>query len=502
MQKQRFTQDFVDRDRKYRDEKEHQAAAHQKQLSQLKPPQMWIPLSLLAAMVLFLILFKVEGQPFQWKVGAREWAGFGQSYDEDALTVTEKGAETTNASKEEPTKTTTITKRLQPAKTLWDWMSLLLTPATLAGLGFLFQSSQEKAQRRKDEADKERDRKKDEADKERDINQQREQALQTYLNYLSELPVDKQLKKQALEAANTSTQKGTVESDATEVETEAAKAKSETTIDAKVASKVVKARTLALLRMFDEDIPRKTIVLSFLADADLLSQLDLDLTFIGLNGANLKKVNFSACELRSANLNSAHLSRADFSGANLRCANLSRADLNDADLSGATLWRTDLSSATLWRTNLSGANLSRADLRDAFLRDADLSGANLSSVSDVNLGDIFLLGANLSGANLWRTNLSDANLKDAKFNGAFLQDANLSGANLSRANLSGANLSGADLRLAFFWDTSLSGVALDRDKKDAVARIQSAENWQEARYSPEMRELLGLPLETSDAAQD
>jgi hypothetical protein len=60
------------------------------------------------------------------------------------------------------TKTTTIQKT-DPSKTLWDWMSLLLAPATLAGLGFLFQSSQEQAKTAKEKAEK----KEAEASKER-----------------------------------------------------------------------------------------------------------------------------------------------------------------------------------------------------------------------------------------------------------------------------------------------------------------------------------------------
>ena len=434
----KFITGLIDRDshrdrftnRKNRYAKSNLTTADQSWLSQLKQPKVWIPVSLLVAVVLFLILFKVEYQASSWKMEARDWTGFGQSYDNDVAEVTEKGTETTDTSKKETTKTTTTTKRLQSAKTLWDWMTLLLAPATLAGLGFLFQSSQEKAKRDKEEADKARD-----------ADQQREQALQTYFDQLSELLVDKQLKK-LLPARHVVAEKP------------------ELLIDAQAALDVVKARTLALLRMFDQDIPRKASVLSFLGDVDLLSQLDLDLIFVWLNGAYLKKVNFSGCKLRGANLQSAILSDANLQSAILSDVNLVDAILIGVNLNRAYLVGADLSRADLRSADLSGADLSRADFRSADLRSADLRSANLNR------------------AKFWKSDLSRSDL--------------------SGAYLTFTDLKGADLSYARFWDADLTGADLDRAKKDAVANIQSATNWQTARYDPEMRGLLGLPPETSE----
>ncbi len=70
------------------------------------------------------------------------------------------------------------------SKTLWDWMSLFLAPTTIAGLGFWFQSIQEKT---REEKAREEKAKTDE--------QMRETILQNYLNDLSTLLVDKQLNK-------------------------------------------------------------------------------------------------------------------------------------------------------------------------------------------------------------------------------------------------------------------------------------------------------------------
>src|SRR5215207_5435729 len=93
------------------------------------------------------------------------------------------------------------------------------------------------------------------------------------------------------------------------------------------------------------------------------------------------------------------LSHAKLSG-----AHLPDADLGDADLSGA-----DLSNALLDNANLIVADLSGADLSNALLDNADLvahlRNANLISA---NLSDAILVKANLSDANLENANLSGA----------------------------------------------------------------------------------------------
>ncbi len=72
--------------------------------------------------------------------------------------------------------------------------------------------------------------------------------------------------------------------------------------------------------------------------------------------------------------------------------------------------------------------------------------------------------------------------------GADLSGAYLSGANLSRANLSGADLFGAKLVRAKLVRANLSGA-----KNLKVEQIKEAKNWEEAKYSKEFREKLGLP---------
>src|SRR5215204_324381 len=128
------------------------------------------------------------------------------------------------------------------------------------------------------------------------------------------------------------------------------------------------------------------------------------------------------------------LSHAKLSG-----AHLPNADLGDADLSGA-----DLSNANLIGADLIGADLSGADLSDSLLDNADLVAHLIGSdLSDANLFDADLSDANLIGADLSRADLSDANLA-----GANLENANLGGANgITNAGLEqqAASLGGADM---------------------------------------------------------
>ncbi len=208
------------------------------------------------------------------------WTGFGESHDKNILTITETATEKTQQGSKTTTKTTT-TDKLEPAKTLWDWMSLFLAPATLAGLGFWFQHSQEKAKDAKETADTLAA-----------ADQQREAALQDYLSILSELLVDKRLKQLLPQTPESQHEKS--EDDATSSTTDVTDttmrdsatkvgiSKAEPAIDADAALYVVKARTLSLLRLFDKDIPRKASVLSFLGDADILTKLGLDLSWFNL----------------------------------------------------------------------------------------------------------------------------------------------------------------------------------------------------------------------------
>jgi uncharacterized protein YjbI with pentapeptide repeats len=152
------------------------------------------------------------------------------------------------------------------------------------------------------------------------------------------------------------------------------------------AMNVIRARTLSILRRFENDSERKTSVIQFLIEADFVSKLKLN-----LRGATLSGVNLSGTNIEDVDLSNANLSRVNLVYAHLSHANLFRANLSHSNLTGTDLFCADLFYAIFRGANLSNANLSRTNLRGADFSDADLSDADLS--------DSDLLNADLSNAN-------------------------------------------------------------------------------------------------------
>jgi pentapeptide repeat protein len=260
------------------------------------------------------------------------------------------------------------------AKTLWDLLDLLIVPIVLAGVGYFFNRTQQN--NTEITADKR-------ATTEREIAEQRSQdaVLDTYLNQMAELLIDKKLRLEPTEEVKN----------------------------------IALIRTLTALRRLDGD--RNSILLRFLHDTGLLGRkspddpvpkLDMvkaELRGGKLHGANLEGVtlvgaNLEKADLEEANLGWTWLATARLKGAILRLANLQWANLEDANLESA-----NLESANLQWASLAKANLERADLGAAFLQHANLKDANLK---DANLRE-----ANLQEANLEWTNLTEPQLATA-----------------------------------------------------------------------------------------
>jgi len=272
-------------------------------------------------------------------------------------------------------------------KTLWDWLQLLIIPLALAVIAILFNRSERKNEQRIAS------------------DNQQEAALQEYIKELSELLLERNLRKSDKDA---------------EVRT------------------IARVRTLTVLPRLDSK--RKRNLLLFLYDAGLInrrgqiinvSDADLseaDLSEVSLcrpkwitdssgkrEGITTAEADLSGVNLRNANLNGANLSgiklgaegaefeleleleisdkgyltvgtiRANLSGAKLVKANLSGADLGGVDLRGA---------------DLSGANLDKANLSEANLRRANLRGANLKDVTGITSGELVMQAKSLKGATM------------------------------------------------------------------------------------------------------
>ncbi len=261
----------------------------------------------------------------------------------------------------------------QPAKTLWDWMELLIVPGALALGGLWFNSIERKreavqraAQNRRESLENEREKAREEARQknEQKIAQEQAQdnALQIYLDRIEELLIQGDLRQSG---------------EGSEVRT------------------MARTRTIITLRLLDG--VRRGLVVKFLWESYLIlfetegirqqSDVDwpafpryvkhpiIDLRDANLEGAGLENANLRFVVLEGANLSGAQLAGAFLNSANLRAANLTSANLSNADLSGA-----NLSGAKLGVADLSGADLRGADLTDATLVGTDLTGAhNLDS---------------------------------------------------------------------------------------------------------------------------
>ena len=204
-------------------------------------------------------------------------------------------------------------------KTLWDWLNLagvVAVPLVLAWFGFRLQLQQQKQ---------------NDLQKKRELEQTKaqfeEEALQHYLDRVSNLVLEKNLLAISAKLPPTTEERELLE--------------------ASVA--VIRLLTLSILRRLSDGV-RKASVVRILIDTDIILGLKVS--------------------LRDADLSDADLRGADLFSANLRGAILTSAILNDADLSDADLNGADLSGAYLSGADLSGASLNGADLSGASLRDA------------------------------------------------------------------------------------------------------------------------------------
>jgi uncharacterized protein YjbI with pentapeptide repeats len=223
--------------------------------------------------------------------------------------------------------------------TVRDWLQLLIVPVVLLLIGFLFTMQQDARQQQTENQ---------RARAERRLAEQSAQneALQAYLDQLSDLLLEKDLRKSE---------------EGSEVRT------------------LARARTATVIQRLDADGNRN--VIRFLNEAGL--------TKVGRSSIRL----LAGAELQGAHLEGTDLGSTDLSDADLSGADLSNADLLDAYLRGADLSDTDLSDA-----DLKYADLIEADLSDANLNGADLSDANLNSAQGITKEQLETQTRNLEGA--------------------------------------------------------------------------------------------------------
>ena len=289
---------------------------------------------------------------------------------------------------------------------LWDWLGLLIIPVAITLAGIWLSNVQV---RREVTAANEH---------------AQDEALQKYLDQMSDLLVTKQLRNSAEDSD---------------------------------IRRLAQAHTLATLLKLDRN--RKRHPLKLIAQLNLINR---DKPLLHLKNAGLDTADLHEVTLLNVSLKEADLRLADLTGANLRGS-----DLTWADLRG-----TDLRRAVLINACLASANLLPYDRRNP----GELSAPHLlngSDPSDVDkrerltptrLTDVNLTPTRLDGANLQRADLSDAFLYRANLTGVDLTETILTSADLRRADLQGANLSGADLRGADLTDAKLGSAKLNGAK--------------------------------------
>ena len=259
-------------------------------------------------------------------------------------------------------------------KTLWDWMELLIVPFVLA-IGAIFINLFDKNRERQiaeDRIKEDRQLADERAKLDREIatDHQQEAALQSYLDRMTELLLEKELRNSINEET----------------------------------PNIANIRTLTVLRGLDN--VRKGWVLKFLNDATLINKMK---PIVSLENADLAHAELGIANLENTNLKSINLFEA-----NLLLAKLGGADLQDADLTRADFLQANMEKVNLQRAYMYGTNLTVAILDDANLLNADLQNARLegTSLQRANLQYARLIGANLHDANLNGANLTGADVTE------------------------------------------------------------------------------------------
>ena len=205
-------------------------------------------------------------------------------------------------------------EEVQPAKTLWDWLQLLIVPAILIAVTFAWSATQTRS-------DNKREDRRIAADRAAAEEARQDATLQAYLDQMSGLMLDKKL--------------------LTSKAGDAVRA-------------VARTVTLAALRRLDGE--RRGEVVRFLSEARLSAKDRSPL--VDLDGADLEGADLGGANLRGANLEAANLDGRQPQGRQPRGRQPHAAPTSGAPTSGAPTSRdADLEDADLGGANLRDANL-------------------------------------------------------------------------------------------------------------------------------------------------
>jgi uncharacterized protein YjbI with pentapeptide repeats len=247
---------------------------------------------------------------------------------------------------------------------LWDWLELLLVPTFLAiGVGLFNWALRNREEQRED------------FEREREKERSQDLVLQTYLDRMTSLLLDKGLRGSQIDSD---------------------------------VRRVARARTMTILTQLESF--RKGYVLRFLYESGLIFKPPpqdnpvIDLGGARFDKAGLPNMNLKGAQLRGANFLDAFLYGADLRDCDLREAEFAHAELLGADLRGADLSGAHMLGAKLGVNKFEGAKLDGTYLGGASIRSSDLQGVDLRTA--------FLAGADLSHSNLKGAKVVDGQLDD------------------------------------------------------------------------------------------
>ena len=222
-------------------------------------------------------------------------------------------------------------------KTAWDLANLVIVPASLAVIAFLFSDKQRLEDREIARAQREQDLRIAEEQRRADYEiaqfREREEALQSYLSTMTDLILGHDL------------------------------------TDKKVAA-IAQARTISLLSRLDGN--RRAAVLEFLASVGLIVAEN---PTISLSGADLSNMQGVRLSMTGMSLNGANLYNSRLAHSSLRSCDLRYADLTDVDLADSDLFGADLRGANLVGTDFSRTILVNADFSKGIPSRASVSAA-------------------------------------------------------------------------------------------------------------------------------
>lgn len=317
-----------------------------------------------------------------------------------------------------------------PAKTLWDWLELLIIPIALVLGGYFLNRSEKRLEIKLAEEKAKTDRKIAEV-------RNQEIILGEYFDRMSDLLIEKQIHGS--------------ESDS-------------------VVRDVARTRTLSVLRRIYPD--RKAIVLKFLYESELIIKKQereplITLKDADLQGLELEKTEFFDIDLSGANLFLAKFKDVRFINSNLNDIDFSNSSVefcffNNVELMNSVFDFIKLNNVSFDKCNFNGFSSKAMEIINSSIINSDLSNAEIKSAEiksvefknneivntdcennmfeEVQLEKLDFKLSNLSNTIFKNCDLREVNLKEVRlvksiFDGVKITDCNLKDTDFERSTL-------------------------------------------------------------------